>query len=61
MDPEIRPELYYPWCNVLLLLGQDDTAVKLWTDAELGTPGPVKDVYLEKYTGLSAFDLRWGK
>jgi tetratricopeptide (TPR) repeat protein len=61
MDPEIRPELYYPWCNVLLLLGQDDTAVKLWTDAELGTPGPVKDVYLDKYTGLSAFDLRWGK
>lgn len=61
MDTELRPELYYPWCNVLLLLGRFDEAEKLWNEAGLGTPGPVKEVYLDKYTGLSAFDLRWGK
>lgn len=61
MDPDVRPELYYPWCNVLLLLGRVGEAEKLWNIAGLGTPSRVKDVYLDKYTDLSAFDLRWGK
>jgi tetratricopeptide (TPR) repeat protein len=61
MDPDVRPELYYPWCNVLLLLGRVNEAEKLWNIAGLGTPSRVKDVYLDKYTDLSAFDLRWGK
>lgn len=61
MDSEFRPELYYPWCQVLLLLGHDGKAIELWNRVGLGTLGPVKDVYLDKYTGLSALDLRWSK
>ena len=61
MEGDVRPELYYPWCNVLLLLGRDADASEIWNRAGLGTLGPVKDVYLDKYTGLSALDLRWSK
>lgn len=61
MEDDVRPELYYPWCNVLLLLGRDVDASEIWSSAGLGTLGPVKDVYLDKYTGLSALDLRWSK
>ena len=60
-DGDMRPELYYPWCNVLLILGRDEDAFALWNAAALGTQGSVKDVYLAKYTGLNAFDLRWSK
>jgi hypothetical protein len=60
-DGDMRPELYYPWCNVLLILGKEEDAFALWKSASLGTQGSVKDVYLSKYTGLNAFDLRWGK
>ena len=60
-DGDMRPELYYPWCNVLLMLGKEEDAFALWNTAGLGTQGDVKDVYLAKYTGLNAFDLRWSK
>lgn len=60
-DNEIRPELYYPWCNVLLLLNREEEAASIWNRAKLGTLGPAKDVYLAKYTGLFALDLRWSK
>ena len=61
LDTEIRPELYYPWCNVLLMLARDADAADIWVRAGLGTLGSVKDVYLNKYTGLSVLDLRWSK
>lgn len=61
MDVDIRPELYYPWCNVLLLLGRDNDAADIWHRAGLGTLGSAKDVYLDKYTSLAALDLRWSK
>lgn len=61
MDAELRPELCYPWCNVLMLLGRIGEAETVWINGGLGTSGPVKDVYLAKYKGLSALDLRWSK
>lgn len=61
MEDDIRPELYFPWCNVLMMLGQETDAGAIWRRAGLGTFGPVKDVYLDKYADLSALDLRWSK
>jgi hypothetical protein len=43
------------------MLGKEEDAFALWNTAGLGTQGDVKDVYLAKYTGLNAFDLRWSK
>ena len=35
MEADVRPELYYPWCKVFLLLGRDSASTDDWNGAWL--------------------------